>query len=111
MNGNGIKGKLKTRYCYTEYVNHMIRFYITCPDSLKMDGKKRVDVENWIAVQGVIHSLPDDEREKVMDVYRTHYNLPKAVDMYCQKTGTDKHDLWVLLTKVASVIAKRRGLV
>ena len=70
MNGNGIKGKLKTRYCYTEYVNHMIRFYITCPDSLKMDGKKRVDVENWIVVQGVIHSLPDEEREKVLDVQR-----------------------------------------
>ena len=105
------KDKLRTRCYYTEYVNHMVRFYLTCPDSLRMDGKKRADVENWIAVQGVIHGLPDDEREKVLDVDKTHYNLPKAVDLYCQRTGTDKHDLWVLLTRVASVIAKRRGLV
>ena len=103
--------KLKTRCYYTEYVNHMVRFYITCPESVKTDGKRRADIENWIAVQGVLHGLPDDERDRVLDIYRTHYNLPKAVDMYCQNTGADHHDVWVLLTKVASQIARRRGLV
>lgn len=103
--------KLKTRCYYTEYVNHMIRFYITCPDSIKTDGKRRADIENWIAVQGVLHGLPDVEREKVLGIYKTHYNLPKAVDMYCEKTGEDKKQIWVFLTKVAALIARRRGLV
>ena len=103
--------KLKTRCYYTEYVNHMIRFYITCPDSIKTDGKRRADIENWIAVQSVFHSLPDDDKEKVRTIYKLHYNVPKAVDMYCEKIGADKHHTWVLLTKVVSLIARRRGLV
>ena len=103
--------KKKTRYYYSEYVNHMVRFYLTCPDAIKTDGKRRADIENWIAVQGVMHDLPDDEREKVLSVYRTHYNLPKAVDMYCQKTGAEQLDIWAMLTRVAGMIARRRGLV
>lgn len=103
--------KLKTRCYYTEYVNHMIRFYITCPDSIKTDGKRRSDIENWIAVQGVLHCLSDENREKVLDIYKTHYNLPKAVEMYCEKNGEDKQQIWVLLTKVSAMIARRRGLV
>ena len=103
--------KLKTRCYYTEYVNHMVRFYITCPDSIKTDGKRRCDIENWIAVQGVLHSLPEETREKVLTVYRTHYNLPKAVEMYCRETGADEQQIWILITKVTALIARRRGLV
>ena len=105
------KGKLRTRCYYTEYVNHMIRFYLTCPDSLMMDGKKRADVENWIAVQGVVHSLTEEDRDRVLAIYRTHFNLPKAVDMYCTETGAKANEVWMLLTRVAALIARRRGLV
>ena len=113
MAGNNKRGKteFKTRCYYTEYVNHMIRFYLTCPESLRTDGKRRSDIENWIAVQGVFHALPDADREKVIAVYNTHFNLPKAVDMYCKSTGMPEHDVWVLLTKTAAQIARRRGLV
>lgn len=103
--------KLKTRCYYTEYVNHMIRFYMTCPDALPMEGKRRVDVENWVAVQGVLHGLTDENRERVLAVYRTHYNLPKAVQMYCEENSIPENQVWVLLTKTASQIARARGLV
>ena len=103
--------ELKTRCYYTEYVNHMIRFYITCPDSLMTGGKRGADIANWIAVQDVLHSMEEADRDKVLAVYRTHYNLPKAVDLYCQKTGEEKKTVWILLTRTASKIAHRRGLV
>lgn len=103
--------KLKTRCYYTEYVNHMVRFYLSCPDNLMLEGKRRCDVENWIAVQGVLHGLSDGDRDKITQVYKTHYNLPTAVSDYCAKTGANERAIWVLLTKVSSQIAKRRGLV
>lgn len=103
--------KLKTRCYYTEYVNHMVRFYLTCPDALRMEGKRRADVDNWVAVQTVLHMLTPQDRVRVIDIYKTHFNLPKAVDQYCAETGADKTAMWILLTKVASRIARVRGLV
>lgn len=103
--------RLKTRCYYTEYVNHMIRFYITCPDTIKTDGKRRADIENWVAVQGGLHCLPEEDRVRVLEIYKTHYNLPQAVKLYCEKTGTDINSVWMLITKAASIIAKYRGLV
>lgn len=106
-----IQGKLKTRCYYTEYVNHMIRFYITCPDALPVAGKKRADKENWLAVQGVLQGMPDADRERLIEVYRTHYNLPKAVEEYCEKHNVPQNQVWVLLTKTSAQIARQRGLV
>ena len=104
--------KMKTRCYYTEYVNHMVRFFLTCPDSLKMDKvRKRADVDNWLSVQSVLHSLSEDDREKVLTIYRTHYNLPYAVTQYCEKTGANEKQVWTLLTRTASQIAKYRELI
>ena len=103
--------RTKTRWYYTDYVNHMVRFYITCPDGLRMEGKRKCDVENWCAVQGVFYKMPDEEREKVLRIYKTHYNLPKAVDTYCDETGDDVDRVWALLAKTTMRIAKTRGLI
>ena len=53
----------RTRCYYTEYVNHMIRFYITCPDKLMTGGKRGADIANWIAVQDTLHAMNEDDRE------------------------------------------------
>jgi len=103
--------KMKTRCYYTEYVNHMIRFYLTCPDMLTLDGKRRPDIDNWVSVQAVLHALPQADREKVLTIYKRHFNLPTAVGLYCAESGADERETWVLLTKTASMIAKQRGLV
>ncbi len=107
----GEQTALRTKCYYTEYVNHMIRFYITCPDSLRTGGKRRADIENWCAVQSVMYRLPDEDRERIVTIYKAHHNLPLAVERYCRETGTDERPVWMLLTKVASMIARRRGLV
>ena len=103
--------KLKTRCYYSDYVNHAIRFYLTTPHTLQMQGKRKADIENWLAVQDVFHKLPDEDKQVIADVYRSHFRLSEGVRMYCEKTGADPYKVWVLITKTSSLIAKRRGLV
>ena len=103
--------KMKTRCYYTDYVNHAIRFFLTTPDTLKMEGKRKADVDNWIAVQTVFHCLGADDRQIVEQVYKLHYRVPEGVRLYCEKTGADERKVWILITKTGAAIAKRRGLV
>ena len=103
--------KMKTRCYYTDYVNHAIRFYLSTPDTLKTDGKRKADIDNWIAVQTVFHCLGTDSRKIVEEIYRSHYRVTEGVRMYCEKTGADERKIWVLITKTGAAIAKRRGLV
>ena len=107
----GSKSKLKTRCYYTDYVNHAIRFYLSTPETLKMDGKRRADIENWCAVQAVFHCLKDEDREILNDVYRLHYRIGKAVEMYCAANNADERKVWILITKTSAAVAKRRGLI
>ena len=101
----------KTRCYYTDYVNHAIRFYLSTPETLKIDWKRKADVENWVAVQAVFHCLGTDERKTIEEVYRSHFRVPEGVRIYCEKTGADSQKIWVLITKTSAAIAKRRGLV
>ena len=102
--------KIKTRCYYTDFVNHMIRFYLSTPETLKMDGKRKADIDNWLAVQEVWHKIGADDRTILEMIYSLHYRVPEGVRMYCDKTGTDPYKIWVLITKVSAAIAKRRGL-
>lgn len=102
--------KIKTRCYYTDYVNHMIRFYLTTPTTLKMENKRHADIENWLAVQDVWHKLSENDKFTVETIYSLHYRVPEGVRIYCEKTGADQYKTWVLVTKVCAAVAKRRGL-
>ena len=54
--------KMKTRCYYTDYVNHMVRFFLSTPDTLKLEDKRKPDVDNWLAVQDIWHRLPDEDK-------------------------------------------------
>lgn len=101
---------LKTRCYYTDYVSHMIRFYLSTPDTLQMEGKRKADIENWIAVQDVWHKLGADDKQVLIEVFKAHYRLQEGVRIYCKKTGADERKVWVMVTKTYAAIAKRRGL-
>lgn len=103
--------QLKTRCYYSDYVNHMIRFYLTTPDTLMVAGKRKADVANWMAVQAVFHALKDENRQALTEIYRTSHRLTEGVRAYCDRTGTDEPKVWIMITKVSSAIAKRRGLI
>lgn len=103
--------KLKTRCYYTDYINHAIRFYLSTPSTLKMEGKRHADIENWLAVQDVWRKLSDDDKLTLEMIYSLHYRVPEGVRIYCERTGAEPYKMWVLITKTCSAIAKRRGLV
>ena len=103
--------RVKKRCYYSDYVNHAIRFYLSTPDALNVSGKRKADVQNWMAVQSVWYSLPEDDKQVLTAVYKRHYRLSEAVYLYCQETGTDEAGLWVLIAKTGAMIAKRRGLI
>ena len=101
----------RTRYYYTDYVNHMVRFYLTTPDKLDMDGKKKSDMENWMAVQSVFHFLKNEEKQVLTEIIKAHHRLSDGVRVYCEKTGADMDKIWIMIAKIYATIAKRRGLI
>ena len=103
--------KLKTRCYYTDYVNHMIRFYLSTPDTLQMEGKRKADIDNWIAVQDVWRKLNQRDKEVLEFIYRNYYRIPEGVRNYCIQNNADRYLTWKVITKTCSCIAKRRGLV
>ena len=103
--------RMKTRCYYTDYVNHAIRFYLSTPEALQMEGKRKPDIDNWLAVQVVFRKLTDEQKQVLTEIYKLHYRLPEGVRMYCEKTGADENKIWVLVTKTSAMIAKSRGLV
>jgi len=102
--------KLKTRCYYTDYVNHAIRFYLSTPETLRTEGKRKADIDNWLAVQDVFRRLGTEDKQVLTDVYKAHYKVADGVKIYCRNTGADERKVWILLTKTCAAVAKRRGL-
>jgi len=102
--------EIKTRCYYTDYVSHAIRFYLSTPETLHMEGKRKADIDNWLAVQDVWRKLRDDEKKVLETIYKTH-KVGEGVRKYCSETGADTLKIWTLVTKTCSAIAKRRGLI
>ena len=103
--------KMKTRCYYTDYVTHMLHFYLSTPETLQMEGKRKADIENWIAVQDVWHRLSPEDKQVLETICKSHHRLSEGVRIYCDQTGADNYKTWVLVTKTCANIAKRRGLV
>ena len=103
--------KMRTRCYYTDYVNHMIRFFLSTPDKLDMEGKRKADLDNWLAVQAVWYKLPEENKQVLKSIFGLHHRVSEGVRMYCEQTGADEYKTWVFITKTCAAIAKRRGLV
>ena len=105
--------KIKVKCYYTDYVNHMIRFYLSTPDGLDLTKKdySAPSIANWSSVQMVFHRMGADDKDLVKAVFGCGHYLPKAVDAYCERTGANTDDVWKVLTRVNAKIARVRGLV
>lgn len=105
-------GKMKTKCYYTDYVNHMIRFYLSTPEGI--DLRKRqyssASIKNWSAVQMVFHRLDETDAKLVQDVFGYGHYLPKAVDDYCKERSVEQDEVWKILSKINAKIARVRGL-
>lgn len=105
-------GKTKVRCYYTDYVVHMIRFYLSTPEGLDLQKRQYTasSIANWSAVQMVFNRMGADDKQLVVGVFGCGHYLPKAVDAYCEKTGADNEEVWRVLTRVNAKIARVRGL-
>lgn len=103
--------KMRTRCYYTDYVNHMIRFFLSTPEQVQVQGKRKADIDNWISVQNVWHRLPDSDKQVLTTIFGLDHKVAEGVRKYCEQTGADVRKTWVLVTKTCATIAKVRGLV
>ena len=106
-----VRKSFKTRCYYTDFVNQMFRFFMSTPESLQTQGKRKADVDNWIAVQSVWYKLPDSTKQVLTEVYKAHFKVHEGVRIYCEQTGTEPKKVWVLVTKTFASIARKRGLI
>ena len=104
---------LKTKTYYTDYVNHMIRFYLSTPGGLDLQKKKytNASIDNWLAVQLVFRKTPEKDVEMLKNVFGYGHYLPKAVDKFSAETGTNPDEVWKVLCGINARIARVRGLV
>lgn len=107
---------------YTDFVTHVIRFFITCPDGFMVKSdpdmsreearKQKVNYSNWQAVQDVWCGLEPEEQRLLTDVYRRKtMPFPEAVKVCAKVHGVSESDAWKLITRVNSMIARARGLI
>jgi hypothetical protein len=99
------------RYFYSEYVNHMIRFFLSCPDSLTMDGHTKVDVLNWLSVQAVWAELSEEDRRMIRSLYETRQPYAEAVQRYSEQAGVKPNSVWQSVVRISNKIARQRGLI
>ena len=107
------KVAIKTKCYYTDYVNHMIRFYLSTPDGLDLRTRKytKASINNWSAVQIVFLHLDPDEADKLREIYTSGMPLPKSVEQYATGHSMDIEDVWKIITKFAAKVARVRELV
>lgn len=97
---------------YVSYVEHMIRFYITCPDRLTIEGHTNAEVNNWMAVQAVWADLEPEEQRLLTDIYRRKTMVFRDAVKLCATThNVTEGEAWKLLDRVRKRIARMRGLI
>lgn len=104
----------KTNGCrrsYSEYVNHMIRFFLKTTDGLTVDGHTQADVTNWLAVQAVWCELTADEQALIREMYTSNRRYEDTVQEYAHSRGVNPKSIWKRLTDITFQIARLRGLV
>lgn len=104
---------LKTKCYYTDYINHAIRFYLSTPDGLDLRQRSytNASVQNWNAVQLVFIHLDPEDNAKLREIYGRASHLPRSVEAYSKEHGLDEEEVWKMITKVSSKIARVRGLI
>lgn len=111
MSNIGSSTPTPRRY-WNEYVNHMIRHYVSTPAEISVQGATTVDVTNWLCVQEIISALPAKDADIVMSIYGARMPFTEAVDRYCHDhPDTSPTEIWVVITKTGDRIARRRGLI
>ncbi len=96
---------------YSQYVNHMLRFYARYCDKNLENFKKSTDIKNWLAVKTVLDKLPEKDKNVIIEVYRRRDTLADNIYEVSKELGIDQDVIWSMLNKVTKKIAQERELI
>ena len=96
---------------YSQYVNHMLRFYARYCDKNLESFKKSTDMKNWLAVKTVLDKLPEKDKNVIIEVYRRRDTLADNIYEVSKELGIDQDVIWIMLNKVTKKIAQERELI
>lgn len=100
---------------YADYTNHMLRFYCRTINSHNIRNfvifKDEVNEENFRAVGKVLHGLPEEDRNVIMDVYGRGDTLSDNIYAVSRERKMDQDKIWIIVSKVTNQIAKERMLI
>ena len=96
---------------YSQYVNHMLRFYARYCDKNLESFKKSTDMKNWLAVKTVLDKLPEKDKNVIIEVYRRRDTLADNIYEVSKELGIDQDVIWIMLNKVTKKIARERELI
>lgn len=96
---------------YSQYVNHMLRFFARYYDKNLENFKKPVDAKNWQAVKTVLDKLPEKDKNVIIEVYKRRDTLADNIYEVSKELGIDQDVIWSMLNKITRKIAKERELI
>ena len=97
---------------FKNYVNHMLRFFARYHDQKNnFKFKKNIDYKNWCIVQSVLNSLPEKDRNVIIEVYRRGDTIPDNIYHVSKEIGIKQDTVWSNLKKVTKRIAEERELI
>lgn len=98
---------------YTEYVNHMLRYYTrhTPKEVIKMKFKSETDRKNWLAVNRVLHQLPERDRDIIFTVFGRGDTVADNIYELSKEMCIRQDTIWNLVSRVSYKIAKERKLI
>jgi len=96
----------------TDYVNHCIRFYITCPDGILTQDHSKAEINDWVATQMIFSDLDPEESRFLFDVYRRKgRGFSETVKLCAEVHNMTTSDCWKLIDRASVRIARARGLI
>ena len=96
---------------YSQYVNHMLRFYARYCDKNLKSFKKPADMKNWFTVKRVLDKLSEKDKNIIIEVYRRRDTLADNIYEVSKELGIDQNVIWTMLNKVTKKIAQERELI
>lgn len=103
--------KQRGKKFYTDYVAHMIRFYLSNKDGINVRGLRPADISNWVSVNTVFDKITPEEKEILTVLYTGQGTYPEIMDRYCSSHDIEVQTAWNVVKKVSEDIARIRGLI
>lgn len=101
--------KSTNRPYYTEYVNHILRFYVRHPKTVRF--RTNADKLNHRAAKKVFQRLSEPEVDILFDLYRRNDTMGDNVYEVAKTHRVSQVDIYTLITRVSNLIAKERVLI